>query len=122
MEHPFRIGMMYTYVACHSFVIRIWVKQLSAWLAVVSISKMMVLSVLVANAEWIGGIGVMLFAPLDKLPMLQLIIVMVIIPCSCNLVQFWVQDSFLMWHHNREKIVEDPLKESLLPHANITVL
>jgi hypothetical protein len=74
---------------------RAWALQLTAWLAIIVVSKAIVLSVLIAGATPLGRFGSLLFAPLSGYPLAELLLVMVVCPTFLNIVQFWVQDSFL---------------------------
>ncbi|KAG9400240.1 hypothetical protein AC1031_011153 [Aphanomyces cochlioides] len=74
---------------------RIWGIQLIAWLSIIIFSKGIVTSVLIATATPLSRIGNALFSPLAGHPLSELVVVMIIIPSFLNVVQFWVQDSFL---------------------------
>ncbi|KDO34934.1 hypothetical protein SPRG_00996 [Saprolegnia parasitica CBS 223.65] len=74
---------------------RIWGIQLAAWLSIIVFSKGIVTSVLIASAGPLGAIGNALFSPLAMHPMSELIVVMIICPSFLNVMQFWIQDSFL---------------------------
>ncbi|KAF0687587.1 Aste57867_20706 [Aphanomyces stellatus] len=74
---------------------RIWAVQLTAWLSIIIFSKGIVTSVLIATATPLSAIGNALFSPLVGHPFSELVVVMIIIPSFLNVVQFWIQDSFL---------------------------
>ena len=69
--------------------------QLGSWLAIILAAKGIVTSVLISTAGWLGAIGNWLFSPLENHPFAELLIVMVLCPCFFNIMQFWIQDSFL---------------------------
>lgn len=74
---------------------RIWASQLTAWLFIIVFSKAIVASVLIAAAIPLGTFGELLFHPLHGYPFAELLLVMVVCPSFLNIVQFWIQDSFL---------------------------
>ncbi|OQS07411.1 hypothetical protein THRCLA_00571 [Thraustotheca clavata] len=74
---------------------RIWGIQLLGWLGIIVFSKGIVTSVLIATAGPLGAIGNELFLPLINHPMSELLIVMIVCPSFLNVMQFWIQDSFL---------------------------
>lgn len=74
---------------------RIWASQLTAWLLIIVFSKAIVASVLIAAAVPLGTFGELLFHSLAQYPFAKLLLVMVVCPSFLNVVQFWIQDSFL---------------------------
>ncbi|KAJ0411818.1 hypothetical protein ATCC90586_002971 [Pythium insidiosum] len=74
---------------------RTWLLQLIAWLAIIVFSKAIVLCVLIASATSLGTFGSLLFHPIQAYPFAELFLVMVVCPTFLNVVQFWIQDSFL---------------------------
>lgn len=74
---------------------RIWASQLTAWLVIIVFSKAIVASVLIAGAIPLGTFGELLFRSLHNYPFAKLLLVMVVCPSFLNVVQFWIQDSFL---------------------------
>ena len=82
---PFSLTMLF----------RIWSIQLGSWLAIILAAKGIVTSVLIATAGSLGALGNWLFSPLEYHPFAELLIVMVLCPCFFNIMQFWIQDSFL---------------------------
>lgn len=74
---------------------KLWLVQTCAWLAIVSVSKVVLLAFLAAVAPILDGVGNWLFRPVRDSPHAELLIVMVMVPSVCNILQFWVQDSFL---------------------------
>lgn len=65
------------------------------WLLIIVFSKAIVASVLIAASVPLGTFGELLFAPLRSYPFAELLLVMVVCPSFLNVVQFWIQDSFL---------------------------
>ncbi|GLE00862.1 hypothetical protein PINS_up009659 [Pythium insidiosum] len=74
---------------------RSWLLQLIAWLGIIVFSKAIVLCVLIASATSLGAFGSLLFHPIQAYPFAELFLVMVVCPTFLNVVQFWIQDSFL---------------------------
>lgn len=74
---------------------RIWLAQLVAWLTIIVFSKAIVVCVLIASSSTLGMIGTLLFRPIQAYPFAELFLVMVVCPTFLNVVQFWIQDSFL---------------------------
>lgn len=62
---------------------------------IIIFSKAIVVSVLIAGANPLGAFGDLLFRPLHGYPFAELLLVMVVCPSFLNIVQFWIQDSFL---------------------------
>ena len=80
---------------------RIWFLQLLAWLSIILVSKWIVTVALLSTARILGQVGNWLFSPLNNHPFAELMIVMVLCPCFLNILQFWIQDSYLK--RNRSK-------------------
>ncbi|TMW62079.1 hypothetical protein Poli38472_009572 [Pythium oligandrum] len=74
---------------------RSWALQLVAWLMIIVFSKAIVVSVLIASSTPLGAFGEVLFHPIKGYPLAELFLVMVMCPSFLNVVQFWIQDSFL---------------------------
>jgi len=79
-----------------------WGAQLSAWIAIVTFTKLFLLFAVIVPAKqplYIAGTWMM--SGLVNYPRLELVIVMILIPLVFNVLTFWVQDNFLM--NNEEK-------------------
>ncbi|EGZ07735.1 hypothetical protein PHYSODRAFT_565589 [Phytophthora sojae] len=74
---------------------RVWLLQLSAWLVIILFSKAIVVSVMIAASTPLGLLGELLFHSLHGYPFAELVLVMIVCPSFLNVVQFWIQDSFL---------------------------
>lgn len=86
--------------------IRVWAAQLLSWSGVLLVMKCFVgLAIYIFSAP-LGLIGELLFYPVHHHPKIELLIVMIGCPLVMNMVQFWIQDSFLMDHTNAVHDVE----------------
>lgn len=74
---------------------KIWVIQVTIWVIIVALSKIIVFFFEVTHHRPIVQFGDTLLKPLQGSPELELLVVMVLIPVTVNSVQFWIQDSFL---------------------------
>jgi hypothetical protein len=74
---------------------KVWVLQLLAWLVIIIFSKAIVVSVMIAASTPLGLFGELLFHSLRGYPFAELVLVMIVCPSFLNVVQFWIQDSFL---------------------------
>ena len=73
----------------------VWAKQLSAWLLIIPLVKLVLLlfiSVLIVPLGWYGSFAL---GWLQGTPRVELAVVMVLCPCAMNVGQYWVQDTFL---------------------------
>jgi hypothetical protein len=59
------------------------------------LSKWLLVVVIALLRPVLKIIGHLLLAPVKPFPKLELLVVMVVVPCVMNSIQFWVQDSFL---------------------------
>lgn len=74
-----------------------WAVQCSVWIGILTLAKLVCLFCLIVPAKrplYVAGSWLM--SGLVNYPRLELVIVMIIIPLVLNVVQFWVQDNFLM--------------------------
>jgi len=86
-----------------------WAAQCALWIAIVTLSKLVLLFCLIIPAKqplYVAGQWMM--SGLVNYPRLELVIVMIIIPLVFNVITFWVVDNFLM--NNDE--THTPLDES----------
>jgi len=75
--------------------LRHWWPQLGIWIVIISISKALILAMLVVAAAPLDGLVVVLFDSVSNKPKAELVLVMIVIPCIVNAVQFWLTDAFL---------------------------
>ena len=67
-----------------------WGQQIAAWLGVVFLTKLILLALLLPSSKPLGAFAVWLYGPVRGHPDLELVIVMVVVPCVLNALQFWV--------------------------------
>ncbi|KAK1942643.1 Store-operated calcium entry regulator STIMATE [Phytophthora citrophthora] len=107
------IRQQWTSLRCHGYYgsppsWRVWWMQLLQWCTVLIIMKFFVGVVLYAFSSPLGWVGSLLFYPVHNHPKIELLIVMIGCPLVMNMVQFWIQDSFLM-DHEQQNSEELPL-------------
>jgi len=77
-----------------------WLIQTSAWIIAITVVKFVLLfCVIVPFKDPLYAVGAWLMSGFEPYPKLELIIVMIIIPLVMNIIVFWIQDNFLMDHH-----------------------
>jgi hypothetical protein len=76
--------------------LRIYVQQLLCFLLVIVMSKFLLGFFVFSVHTWIEHLGNAIFRPLKGHPDTELTVVMVICPCFLNILQYWIQDNFLM--------------------------
>eukprot|EP01016_Furgasonia_blochmanni_P024316 TRINITY_DN2620_c0_g1_i6.p1 TRINITY_DN2620_c0_g1~~TRINITY_DN2620_c0_g1_i6.p1 ORF type:complete len:214 (-),score=44.62 TRINITY_DN2620_c0_g1_i6:402-1043(-) len=72
-----------------------WIIQLVLWNFIVFLSKIILYAIQFLSKRPLEIASDFVLGGLKTFPNLKLVIVMVIIPCVMNTVQFWVQDNFL---------------------------
>lgn len=86
-----------------------WALQLMVWCIIVSISKWLLVCVIALSRPALKVTGHLLLKPFEAFPSVELLVVMIAVPCVMNCFQFWVQDSFLKAEVDVE--IERPLLE-----------
>jgi hypothetical protein len=74
---------------------RIFSTQLALWIAIVIVSKVIVIGVLILLEVPLNDVVGTIFDHFEGFRKLELIFVMVVVPFVLNILQFWVQDTFL---------------------------
>lgn len=69
--------------------------QLALWIAIVIVSKVLVIGVLILLEIPLNDLVGTIFDHFEGFRRLELIFVMVVVPFVLNILQFWVQDTFL---------------------------
>lgn len=72
-----------------------WLAQVVVWVSIVTTGKMLVLALLFLLLEPIDALLQRVFVPFEGHPKLELLIVMIVIPMTLNIGQFWLTDSCL---------------------------
>jgi hypothetical protein len=94
-----------------------WFSQLSVWLGIIAISKLVVVCAVVLPFKApLYTLVELCFAPLARSPKTELFLIMVLIPLLFNAVAFWVQDAFLM----KPPAPEDELTGAMWTKENFT--
>lgn len=75
--------------------LKAWAIQLFVWCFVVMVSKWTLVGVIILIRSMLSAMGEYFLSPLAVYPELELVVVMVVVPCFLNVIQFWVQDNFL---------------------------
>uniref|UniRef100_A0A7S3LBX4 Transmembrane protein 110 n=1 Tax=Amphora coffeiformis TaxID=265554 RepID=A0A7S3LBX4_9STRA len=99
-----------------------WISQLIAWLAIMTVTKIIIYFFMWAFSQELAWIGQLLFAPLQGNIRFELIFVMILFPGVLNVIYFWIADSYLKAKDGHVGVhepttLEDPTndrKESLL--------
>jgi hypothetical protein len=77
-------------------VCRTWLLQLGAWLWIVAASKVILALCMWPLGAFFGRLGLKLFEPLRPYPKVELVVVMVGLPCVLNVAVAWIYDNMLM--------------------------
>lgn len=72
-----------------------WGVQVFFWIVIVIISKLLVTTILYIDENWWTEAGQHILAPVSFSPKVELILAMLIAPFLCNVLAFWIIDSFL---------------------------
>ncbi|CCI41567.1 unnamed protein product [Albugo candida] len=84
--------------------LRVWWAQLWEWFAVLFLMKSIVAAFIFIFRIPLAWMGSIIFYPFRAHPKVELIIVMIGCPLIMNMIQFWIQDSFLKDQTNGEII------------------
>mmetsp|Transcript_16670 Transcript_16670/g.21625 ORF Transcript_16670/g.21625 Transcript_16670/m.21625 type:complete len:321 (-) Transcript_16670:300-1262(-) len=73
----------------------IWLKQLGAYFLVLLTMKTLNATLILSWRHHLDGFYSWIFGSLQPYPKLELIVVMVVMPASLNVIQYWIVDNFL---------------------------
>ena len=73
----------------------VWGVQLTAWLVVQAIMKLIVTLFISVAYRWISVAATTIFSVFAHHRHLELMMVMIVGPCVLNAIQFWIIDTFL---------------------------
>lgn len=76
--------------------IKWYLHQLAVFIFIILISKFILGIFMYSMADQLSALGDWLFSPLDSNPSAELVVVMVVCPAFLSMVQYWLQDNFLM--------------------------
>mmetsp|Transcript_15911 Transcript_15911/g.29116 ORF Transcript_15911/g.29116 Transcript_15911/m.29116 type:complete len:229 (+) Transcript_15911:112-798(+) len=82
--------------------VKAWLMQLGVWMLIVLFVKWVLVGIIYLLRDYLSDAGAVVLSPVAFEPKLELVIVMVVVPCFMNVIQFWVQDSFLKGRVERE--------------------
>lgn len=101
-----------------------WTAQLGVWLTLVIIGKIVCISLLLKFSGTLEKMISFVFQSLTTRPKTELIVVMVIVPGICNVISFWITDTFLKknGHPHEEVSQTDSLDEDLLEVPSASLL
>lgn len=84
------------YIETEKFFNRSYLLQTLLWMGVITISKVLLFySFIIPLAPYLASAGSYILGPVSHNVNTELIVVMVFIPFSFNIIQFWLQDTFL---------------------------
>ena len=75
--------------------LRTWSHQTMAWLAILTVVKMILTVFLWVFSPFFAEVGDILFSPMAGSPKFELVFVMILFPGVLNVLYFWAADSFL---------------------------
>jgi len=88
--------------------IRQWTHQVLAWMAILSIVKIVLYGVMTWASRPLAWIGSILFRPLQAIHVhLELVFVMIVLPGILNVIYFWIADSYLKAHKDQADAHEE---------------
>jgi hypothetical protein len=105
------------YSSTTTFCNRSYVLQILVWMGIVTITKVFLFYCFIypLSSQLESAAGTIL-KPVSHDPETELVVVMVLVPFSCNIIQFWVQDTFLKGNSNTHEypraIQDNFLRES----------
>jgi hypothetical protein len=73
-----------------------WLVQLLIWLSIVVISKSIFFGFEFGLEDFLKNLSFALMGWIERYPVLELVLVIVVVPVVMNGLAFWVQDNFLM--------------------------
>ena len=72
-----------------------WALQLMSWGTIVAVTKWLWIILIACFREQFGSLGSWVLEPLEGHPKFELLVVMIFVPLVMNVIQFWIQDTFL---------------------------
>ena len=76
--------------------------QLGLWIGIILVTKLIMFSLNIIFNTVFVKIGNWILSPLSAYPRMKLVIVMVIVPIVCDVIQFWIFDNLLKFKFNNE--------------------
>lgn len=84
-----------------------WLFQLTAWLIVLTLVKLIICYFMWLTSEFLAHVGQLFFAPLQANIKAELLFVMIFFPGILNVIYFWIIDSYLKADKNSEHAHEE---------------
>jgi len=101
-----------------------WFWQMMAWIAILSLVKVIICILMWLFSSPLAFAGAVLFAPLQSNNRFELLFVMIFFPGVLNIVYFWITDSYLKAgkehtdaHHDTEG--KENIGESVTPYSQL---
>ena len=70
--------------------------QLLIWICIITVTKIILFfAILIPFSDGLGKMGTAILKPVSNHDETELIVVMILVPLSLNILQFWIQDTFL---------------------------
>uniref|UniRef100_A0A7S4VKM6 Uncharacterized protein n=1 Tax=Ditylum brightwellii TaxID=49249 RepID=A0A7S4VKM6_9STRA len=91
--------------------LRHWFAQLFAWIFILSITKIIICYLMLYTSQYLAYVGDVLFSPLQGNIRFELLFVMIVFPGLCNIIYFWIVDTYLKAesHHKGAHEEEEPV-------------
>eukprot|EP00947_MAST-08B_sp_MAST-8B-sp1_P001824 g1824.t1 len=88
--------------------LKTWCAQLTSWTLIIIVMKALLTGLIILARNPLDAFGGWVFRPLRdaKLFYTELTLVMIIGPCLMNVIQFWIQDTFLKRHKPKRSSLE----------------
>lgn len=99
-----------------------WIHQCVAWLAILTISKVIIYYFMIWTADWLSMFGDILFSPLQSNIHFELLFVMIFFPGVLNVIYFWVADHYLKAEAHHASAHEEDTLETELAQKNASLL
>ena len=72
-----------------------WIHQVVAWLAILTVAKIIIYYFMLWTADALSFFGSLLFSPLQANIRFELLFVMIFFPGVLNVIYFWIADHYL---------------------------
>lgn len=93
------------YTPYSNFCNKSYLLQMLVWMGVITITKVLLFyGFIYPLSDQLESVGKQILSPVSKNPKTELVVVMVLVPFSFNIIQFWVQDTFLKGKQNHRSL------------------
>jgi hypothetical protein len=90
-----------------------WISQVFAWIAILTVTKIIIYFFMWAFFDVLAHIGQFLFEPLQGNIRFELVFVMILFPGVLNVIYFWIADSYLKAQEAHEGVHETASLEDM---------